>query len=45
MVQAFSSARNNDAVHQRLTWFLDEQVRQLAHLVERHQSEGKIYPS
>ncbi len=44
MVQVFASARNNDAVNQRLRLFLDEQARQLASIVERGRSEATVEP-
>ena len=45
MVQVFASARNNDAVNQRLRLFLDEQARQLASILERDRSdEGTVEP-
>ena len=45
MVQVFASARNNDAVNQRLRLFLDEQARQLASMVERGRSEATFNPN
>ena len=40
MVQVFASARNNDAVRERLRWFLDEQAHQIARLVDRGRDES-----
>ena len=39
IVQVFASARNNDAVNQRLRLFLDEQARQIAGILERDRSD------
>ncbi|MCY3631463.1 MAG: TetR/AcrR family transcriptional regulator [bacterium] len=44
MVQVFASARNNDAVRQRLQWFLDEQAQQIAHLIDRGRIEVDFDP-
>ena len=44
MVQVFASARNNDAVRQRLRLFLDEQAHQIARLVDRGRSEVNFDP-
>ncbi len=42
LVQAFASARNNDAIRERLSSFLDEQADQLARLVKRGRAETPI---
>ena len=44
MVQVFASARNNDAVRERLRWFLDEQAHQIARLVDRGRGEANYDP-
>ena len=43
MLQVFASARNNDAVNQRLKWFLEEQARQLAIIFERDPSDEATF--
>jgi len=44
MVQVFASARNNDAVRERLRLFLDEQAHQIARLVDRGRDESGFDP-
>ena len=44
MVQVFASARNNEAVRQRLRFFLDEQAHQISRLVDRGRSEVDFDP-
>ena len=44
LVQVFGSARNNDAVHERLQRFVDDQADQLSHIVERGKDEGFCDP-
>ena len=43
MVQVFASARSNDAVRERLRWFLGEQSRQIARLVDRGRDESGFH--
>lgn len=45
MVQAFASARNNEAVHKSLRSYFDEQSRQLALIIERGRLEENTDPS
>ena len=44
MVQVFASARNNDAVRERLRWFLDEQAHQIGRIVDRGRGEVDFDP-
>ena len=44
VVQVFGSARNNEAVRERLQRFLNEQADQLSSLVERGKDEGICDP-
>lgn len=44
LVQAFGSARNNDAVGESLQRFLSEQADQLQRLIERGRQEGQFDP-
>ena len=44
MVQVFASARNNDAVRERLRWFLDEQAHQIGRIVDRGRGEENFDP-
>lgn len=44
MVQVFASARNNDAVQERLRWFLDEQAHQIGRIVDRGRGEAGFDP-
>lgn len=45
LVQAFGSARNNDGISERLQAFLDEEARQLGHLVEEGKEAGFCDPA
>lgn len=45
LVQAFGSARNNDAVGESLQRFLSEQADQLQRLIERGRQEGQFDPA
>ncbi len=45
LVQVFGSARNNDAIRERLQVFLNEEARQLGHLVEEGKEAGFCDPS
>ena len=45
LVQVFGSARNNDAIRERLRGFLDEEARQLGHLVEEGKEAGFCDPA
>lgn len=44
LVQAFASAHNNEAVQERLQWFLDEQADQLDRLIDRGKVELPDHP-
>ena len=45
LVQVFGSARNNDAIRERLQGFLDEEARQLGQIVEEGKEAGFCDPA
>ena len=45
LVQVFGSARNNDAIRERLQDFLNEEARQLGHVIEEGKEAGFCDPA
>ena len=45
LVQVFGSARNNDAIRERLQEFLDEEARQLGHVIDEGKEAGFCDPA